>query len=349
MLARRSFLKVSAAAIGGASIALASSQTRRAAGPVRKPRKLSAGDTVGLVLPASMAFEADSILMAQEQLEAIGFKVKLGKYVFEKHGYFAGTDRHRAEDVNAMFADPSVHGVFCYTGGWGSPRVLPLLDYDLIGRRPKVFVGYSDITGLLNPIHQRTGLVTFHGPVAASNISPYTLENFRRTVMSTEPIGVLSNPPKKETELVNRSYRITRLKGGKATGRIAGGNLSLIAALMGTPYQIDTDGAILFLEDIHEAPYRIDRMLTQLWLGGQFERIAGFVFGRCTDCDAVGPSFSLEELLRERAGQIGVPAISGFAFGHIEEKLTLPIGLTATLDADAGTVEIREAAVTDES
>jgi muramoyltetrapeptide carboxypeptidase len=172
---------------------------------------------------------------------------------------------------------------------------------------------------------------------------PYSLENFRRVVMTPEPAGLLAPPPKKPTELVDRANRVLRLSPGKATGRLVGGNLTLLAALMGTPYELETDGAIVFAEDIREEVYRIDRMLTQLALGGKFARMAGFVFGRCTDCKAT--TFSLEDVLRDRFGSGPAPAISGLPFGHIEQKLTLPIGVMATLDADAGTLRIDEGAV----
>ncbi|HYC91208.1 MAG TPA: LD-carboxypeptidase [Thermoanaerobaculia bacterium] len=163
--------------------------------------------------------------------------------------------------------------------------------------------------------------------------------------MTPEAAGVLAPPPKKATELVDRTNRIVKLHPGKATGRLAGGNLTLLAALMGTPWEIDTEGAILFAEDIREEIYRVDRMLTQLALGGKFERMAGFVFGRCTDCDARPSAFSLEDVLRDRFGNGPAPAISGLSFGHIEQKLTLPIGVTATLDTGAGTLSIMENAV----
>ena len=344
MIDRRTFaglLPLAAAAAASATAATPVPARRR----LIKPKRLSPGDTVALVLPASATFEADDIALAREQLEAIGFKVLIGPHAHDRHGYFAGRDADRADDLNRMFANDAVAGIVCYTGGWGSPRVLPYLDYDLIARKPKVLVGYSDITALLNAIHQRTGLVTFHGPVAASTIDPYSLENFRRVVMTPEPAGVLAPPPKKPTELVDRVNRVVRLHPGKATGRLAGGNLTLLASLMGTPYEIDSDGAILFAEDVREEVYRVDRMLTQLALGGKFDRMAGFVFGRCTGCDERPSAFSLEDILRDRFGRGPKPAISGLSFGHIEQKMTLPIGVTAALDADAGTLTILESAV----
>lgn len=313
--------------------------------PLVKPPRLAAGDRVGLVLPASMEIEPSRLELAREQLAAIGFEPVLGEHVAKRRGYLAGTDRERAEDVNRMFADPEVRGVFCYSGGWGSPRVLPHLDYDLIRRHPKPLVGYSDNTALINAVHAETGLVTFHGPNAAGHLEPWTLERFRRALMSTEPIGVLANPPKRDDELVPRFYRAVTIAGGRARGRLVGGNLTLVAALMGTPWEVDTRGAILLLEDIHEEPYRIDRMLTQLAQSGKLAAAAGVAFGFCTDCPVRGPSLGLEEVLADHLGPLGVPALSGLAFGHVEKKLTLPLGLEATLDADAGTLTIDEAAV----
>lgn len=340
MISRRDFTRLSIAA--AAATAIAPAQQRK---PAIRPKRLAAGDTVGLVLPATEAMTRDEIDFAREQMEAIGFHVVIGAHAYDKWGYFAGRDRDRADDINRMFADDRIAGVVCYTGGWGSPRVLPWLDFDLIARKPKVIIGYSDITALLNPIHQRTGLVTFHGPVGESNFEPYTLENFKRVVMTAEPAGLLEAPPKKPTELVDRTNRIVKLAPGKAAGPLVGGNLTMIASLMGTPYEVDTTGAIFFLEDVTEELYRIDRMLTQLALGGKFARMAGFVFGRCTKCDFKGPTFSLEEILRDRFGALPVPAISGLSFGHIDQKLVLPIGAQATLDADAGTLRIDEPAV----
>ena len=314
--------------------------------PVR-PARLAPGDMVGIVSPASLTFEGSWVDIAREQLEAIGFRVKLGEHARTKHGYFAGTDAERAADVVAMFADPEVRGIFALRGGWGTPRLLPLLDYDLIRAHPKVLIGFSDLTAMLNAIHQRTGLVTFHGPNAGTNLRPYTLEHLRRALLAAEPLGTLANPPKEEDELVPRAYRTLTLRGGRARGRLVGGNLTLVAALMGTPWEIDTRGAILLLEDVEEELYRVDRMLTQLAQGDKLRPLAGVVFGYCTDCPiGEGPSFSLEELLHEHLGGLGVPALSGLAFGHVQKMLTLPIGLEATLDADAGTLHFDQAAVT---
>lgn len=343
MLDRREFAKLAGIAVASAGAITVAAAERDSRPALIKPPRLKEGDTIGIVMPASMIFEADDIDRGRLQIEALGFKTKMGANVKARYGYLAGDDRQRASDINAMFADPSVAGISCYTGGWGTPRLLPYLDYDLIRRNPKVLIGYSDITGLLNAIHRKTGLVTFHGPVADSKYEPYSLENFRRAVMTAEPLGLLPVPPKKGDDIIDRENRVITLHGGKASGRLVGGNLSLVAAVTGSAYEPDTRGAILFLEDTHEELYRIDRMLTTLWLAGKLDHIAGFVWGRCTDCPVKGPSLSLGEIFRERFSH--VPSISGLSFGHIERKLTLPLGVNATLDADAGTLTVNEAAV----
>lgn len=345
MIDRRDFARL--VSIGAVASALPlHAQTRQRTAATLRPKRLQEGDTVGMVLPASLSLERDRIAYGREQLEAIGFKVVLGQHVFDRHGYLAGRDEDRAADINRMFADENVDGIFAFTGGWGAPRLLPYLDYDLIRRNPKVFIGFSDVTALLVAIQQRTGLVTFHGPVAGSLFEPYSVENMKKVIMSSSPAGLLEPPPKGEKQLVERTNRILKIHGGKGSGTLTGGNLTLISATMGTPWEIETDGKILFLEDTNEEIYRVDRMLTQLHLAGKLSKLAGFVFGRCTNCGVEGPSFSLEDLLFERFGKLGVPAISGVSFGHIEQKLTLPLGVRATVDGDSGTISIDQAAVT---
>lgn len=345
---RRDFVRTAtvAGAAMAAPLAMARSavRERNALPRLIKPPRLQPGDTVGIVLPATAEFETHELEIGVEQVRALGFEPRLGANAAAKHGYFAGTDAQRASDINAMVADPKVKAMFA-NGGWGSPRVLPLLDYALIRRNPKVLIGLSDATALLNTIQQKTGVVTFHGPNAFSSFDSWTIENMKRAIMSSAPIGTLANPPKRESDLIQRRFRTWTIRGGRATGTIVGGNLTLLAALMGTPYEVETDGAILFLEDVREAIYRVDRMLTQLALGGKFSKLAGVVFGDCSNCPANESRFGLEDVLRDHFERLGVPVFAGLAFGHVEQKVTLPIGLEATIDADAGTVTIAEAAV----
>lgn len=346
MINRREFARLAALAGAGAAVARPAASARPGRPRTLKPPMLSPGDTVGIALPARMAFEPSRIDLARRQLEAVGFRVRLGEHAYARNGYFAGSDEERAADLDALFADDGVDGIFCFTGGWGSPRVLPLLDYQLIRRNPKALIGFSDITALINAVSQETGLVTFHGPVADTELRPWTLEQLQRVIMSDRPIGVLENPPPKEGQLVSRDYRILTLRGGRARGRLVGGNLTLIASMMGTPWELDTDGAILLLEEVREDLYRVDRMLTQLSQAGKLERLAGVVFGYCTECSpGKGTVFSFEQILADWLKPLGVPAMAGLAFGHLPEKLTLPIGLEAELDADAGTLRFDQAAV----
>jgi len=213
---RRDFARLLSLTAAAATTLGATTQRRT----LQKPKALAPGDTVGLVLPATAAATMDEIAFAKDQLEAIGFKVVLGKHVYDRWGYFAGRDRDRAADINAFFADDAIAGVVCYTGGWGSPRVLPYLDYDLIARKPKVLIGFSDITALINAVHQRSGLVTFHGPVGGSTFEPYTLDNFKRVVMTASPAGLLAMPSKKPNEITSSgsSVFLIMLKRRKPSG-----------------------------------------------------------------------------------------------------------------------------------
>ncbi|SMC89610.1 S66 peptidase family protein [Sporomusa malonica] len=311
--------------------------------PRIKPRRLCPGDTIGVIAPASPGNQ-ELAAAGTQLLEAKGFRVQLGKTVNQELGYLSGSDMARAADLNAMFAAPDIKGIICLRGGYGTMRLLELLDYELIQKHPKIFVGYSDITALHTSIGQRTGLVTFHGPMVASDmgqdISPYTWEYFLQAVTTPEPLGPIVNPP-----LVPVPEFIVP---GTAEGCLTGGNLSLIASTLGTPYEIDTCGKILCLEDVGEAPYRIDRMLTQLLLAGKLQAAAGIVFDVCTDCEleAKPPSFTVEEVLRDRLGDLNKPVLINLYFGHTADKATLPLGVKATLRTEDGGLVITEAATT---
>ena len=313
-----------------------------------KPQALQPGDTVGLITPATYVSDPDALATADRTIRFFGLKPKFGANVRKRDGYLAGTVAHRLEDLHAMFADPEVKGVFTIRGGYGSPHLLDRIDYDVIRRNPKVFVGYSDITAMHLAIHKRTGLVTFHGPVPLSGFTDYTVEHFRRALFDPRPLGPLTNP--QESNQLRPRHTLRTIRPGVARGRLIGGNLSLIAATMGTPFKIDTRGAILFIEDVGEQPYQIDRMLTNLRLAGKLQAAAGIVFGECSDCmpREYKPSFastlSLGEVLDEILGRLQVPVLSGLTIGHTADQLTLPIGVTATLDADKGQLTIEEAA-----
>ncbi len=314
-----------------------------------KPRRLEPGQTVGVVAPGYCIDEDDQIHAALETVASLGFRVKAGEHLFARHGYFAGDDAGRAADLMTMFADPEVAGIICLRGGYGCSRLLPRLDFDLIRRNPKVLVGYSDVTALLNPIHARTGLVTFHGPIADQTFSAYTLAELRKVVIEGQAGVTLGAAPPFEAApgKVERTNRVVTLAPGRATGRLMGGNLTLLAHLAGTPFAPATRGAILFLEDVQERVYSIDRMLTQLWLAGQLQQAAGIVLGKFTEVPPArhAHQFTLEQVLRDRFENLGVPVVRGLMIGHVADQTTLPIGCQVELDADAQTLTLLETAV----
>lgn len=312
--------------------------------PSPRPQRLQAGMRVGLVAPASNAREDQEIDFAVDIVKSLGFEVEPGKHLYRREQYLAGTDQQRAADLNSLFSDRRVDAIFCTRGGYGTPRILPLLDYDTIARNPKILLGYSDITALHNAIYQRTGLVTFHGPTAGQAFSDYTLAEFDRILMQAQAPTPLAAPPVVPARRgrAEQANRITRFVGGVARGRLVGGNLTLICTLMGTPFAPDFRGKILFLEDVGEVPYRVDRMLTQLWLAGVFEQVAGVVFGKFTEAEPTGPSFSMEAVIRARCGALSVPVIRGLMIGHVQDQSIIPVGGLAELDGDAGTLTLLE-------
>ena len=316
-----------------------------------RPRRLAAGQTVGLVAPSAAPNEPERIGFATRTLESLGFRVKLGAHVADRHGYLAGTDEGRAADLNAMFADESVDAIWCVRGGYGASRLLPALDYDLMRRRPKPLVGYSDITALHMAIQRHAGLVTFHGPVAFRSFTSYTIDALRGVLWGPEAPTRLAAPPpfEKREGQVDWENRVTTLVPGTARGRLLGGNLCWMSHLVGTPYLPDLHGSILFLEDVEEAYYRIDRMLTQLWLSGALAGVAGVALGKFTRCEP-SPFFlqnrPLDDILAERFRALGVPTVSGLMIGHIDDQATVPVGCLGELDADAGTLTLLEPGVT---
>ncbi len=296
--------------------------------------------------PAAASFASVEVEIAQEVARAFGLEPRLGPHVRDRHGYLAGRDEDRASDVNRFFADPAVKAILAIQGGWGCARVLPHLDWDAIRANPKVVAGFSDITGLHCGLLSQAGLLTFHAPNATSAWPAFSVDLFRRVVFEGEAV-TLANPKADEDRLVQRENRARTITPGRARGRLVGGNLTVLAALVGSPYVPAFDGAILFLEDVREDIYRVDRMLTQLRLAGLLGRVRGFVFGSCSRC---GPgegygSLTLEEVLDEHVKPLGVPAYEGAMIGHQERQFTVPIGALVEMDADSGTIAMLEPAV----
>lgn len=312
-----------------------------------KPPRLRLGDVVGLIEPAGFSDDAFDLDLVKETIVAMGLVPRPAPHLATRYGYLAGTDKDRAADVNAMFADPQVRAVFAVRGGWGCARILPMLDFTTIRANPKLLIGFSDITALHMAFAARAGFTTIHGPNASSSWGRFSWDGFR-AVAFDGAMPTFANPMGNEDRLVPRAGRIRTFHPGKASGRLLGGNLTVLAALMGTGWLPDFSGAILFIEDIGEAPYRIDRMLTQLALGGVLGRLAGVVFGQCTDCGASGPSyggFTLSEVLQQHFAPLGIPAFQGAQFGHVANQFSLPVGVRAEMDADAGTIRLLEPAV----
>lgn len=314
---------------------------------LRKPARLRTGDTVGLVEPAGFTADSFDLALVMETIRAMGLVPKPAAHLLSRYGYLAGEDEARAADVNAMFADDSVRAIFAVRGGWGCARILPHLDFTAIRANPKLLIGFSDITALHLAIAARAGFTTIHGPNASSAWGKLSWDAFRGVAFDgvTPTFGT---PPGTDDRLAQRSGRIRTFTPGKASGRLLGGNLTVLAALMGTPYLPDFDGAILFLEDVDEAEYRIDRMLTQLRLAGILNRVAGVVFGQCTDCRATGGTtsgFTLSQVLQQHLAPLRIPAFQGALFGHIADQYPLPLGVRAEIDATAGTIRLLESAV----
>jgi muramoyltetrapeptide carboxypeptidase len=299
--------------------------------------RLAAGDTIGLVATASPPDEPEKIREAIARLIAHGFKVKPGKHLRRRDGYLAGSDEERAEDFNALFADSEVKGIFALRGGYGSCRILPLLDYEAIRANPKPFIGYSDNTALHQAILLKAGLATFHGPNAMEAFLPENEANCRRMLMGSD--GSRRPPGDGSEMLFSREHESGALcktvVPGRATGRLLGGNMTCLLRLIGTPYAPDFRGVILFLEDIGEKAYRVDGMFAHLRLAGILSQIGGLIFGHFDHTEAEERQ-RIEACLQREAERIGVPSVSGAPIGHFPGQIIVPHGVQAELDAGEG-------------
>lgn len=302
-----------------------------------KAKSLNKGDTLCIVAPASPT-DKENVKKAKKEVENLGFKVILGKSCLQEYAYLSGSDEIRARDLNNAFSNNKVNGILCLRGGYGSPRILDMIDYDLIKKNPKVFIGYSDITSLHIAINQKSNLVTFHGPMAASNMvenfDEFTRKDFMRAITENKGYNI-ENPDKEYIKSLNPGY---------AEGVITGGNLTLITSSLGTPYEIDTKGKIIFIEEVSERPYKIDRMLTQLRLANKFKEAAGIIFGDFDDCVAKEghKTFELVDMINEIVCTCGKPIIYNVRSGHCKPMITIPLGVKAALDADKCEIKILE-------
>jgi muramoyltetrapeptide carboxypeptidase len=348
---RRRFGGALAAATIAAALPNAAAAHRPAARPMKrtliKPPRLRDGDLIGLIAPGGFTSD-ESIEKSVRKIESLGFRVRLGANLREVHGNYAGSVQQRLADLHAMFADPEVKAIWCIRGGSGCISLLSALDYALVRANPKILLGYSDITALHLAIHRHAGLVTFHGPVASSGQSDYSTAHMLAVLM--DPLPTYTIPMAMENQRRAQAephYAIRTVHAGKATGPLIGGNLSMVSALAGTPYAADFRRSILFLEDVNEAPYRIDRWMTQLDLAVGFGKAAALMVGICDKC---GPgdepnSLTLDQTLDIHLQPLNIPAVTGYSFGHIRHQFTMPVGIMATLDTDRQTLTLLEPAV----
>jgi muramoyltetrapeptide carboxypeptidase len=344
MLSRRSVL----AGISALAAAPLSGGAATAADVPRKPPRLRPGDTVGLVAPATFSDDLLHVEQVKSAIATMGLVAKVAPHVTARFGYLAGDDRMRAADINAMYADEAVRAVFAIQGGWGSARLLPFLDWDVIRRNPKLLVGFSDITALHLAFAARAGFPTIHAPNADNGWEEMSRESFRSLAFAGDT-PLFRNPDAAALDpLAQERWRTTTIRPGTATGLLVGGNLSVLAALVGTPWLPPFEGKILFLEETGEAEYRIDRMLTQLGEAGILGKVAGIVFGQCTRCTSGAPGyigFTVPQLLQQHLAPLGVPAFHGANIGHVGNQFAIPEGVRAEIDAAAGTIRILEPAV----
>ncbi|MHA7138922.1 S66 peptidase family protein [Rossellomorea arthrocnemi] len=287
---------------------------------VIKPARLKKGDTIGVIAPASPP-KAEPLKKALSFLEELGLDIKLGKSVHKKYGYLAGYDQERIEDIHMMFKDREVKAIICACGGFGTGRIVSQLDYNLIEENPKIFWGYSDITFLHTAIHQQTGLVTFHGPMLSSDIGLSGVH-----ALSKKSFEQLFRS--EDIEYTNKLSMLETVVEGAASGPVIGGNLTLLVSTLGTPFEVDTKGKILFIEDIDEEPYKVDRMMNQLKMAGKFHDASGIIIGDFKNCvpEKREQSLTLDEVLKEHILDAGKPALKGFLIGHSSPSIAIPLG-----------------------
>lgn len=336
-ISRRKFIPLIGTAIAGATT-LSFQTTSPTEKPILLPNRLKKGDTIGIAASAGSIEDKKEVHDFQNVLHQLGYKTQLGKNVFGQLGYFSASDEARADEFMELVSDDNVQGIFFIRGGWGCARILELIDYPTIAAQRKIIMGFSDITALLNAITYKTGLVTFHGPGGNSTWNAYSVNYVHRLLKDAE--NVLFKNTSSDAAILTYSS-------GTVKGTCFGGNLSVLCGMIGSGYLPDWDGKILFLEDVGEEPYRIDRMLTQLKLTGVFDRISGLILGNFRKCIAENParSFTLEEVFEQHFKDTNFPVFYGAQIGHVRDKFTLPIGIDVQIDADAGTIQLLGTAV----
>ncbi len=314
-----------------------------------RPEALHSGDTVELVAPSSLVRSTQQITFAKERLAKLGLRIILGKSILKVSGHFAGNDQNRADDINTAFSDNHIKAIIAITGGYGATRILPLLNYDMIKTHPKIILGFSDITALLLAIHHKTGLVTYHGPMPGFAWPTFSADYLKKVLFQKNKV-TFHNPTNNNQlnqDIIQTTYRTETIHGGTARGILIGGNLTLVTALLGTPYEPDWNHKILFLEETHEDFYQVDRLLSELQLAGVLNKISGLIFGQCTKCAASADSYGSDrfsDIIRHYIPD-DIPCYIGAAIGHNSYNFTLPEGILATMDADQGTISLLQPAV----
>lgn len=344
MTKRRDFIKKSSASVLALSIPLVGSgqdlqHFEKPTGIIR-PKHLKKGNVVGLIAPG-YSITQEMLQHSITEIEAMGMEAYHTQRIFGNHGYLSNTDDERAKDLMHMFTNEKVNGIFCIRGGYGCTRILDLLDFELISQNPKVLLGYSDITALLNAFYRKIGLVGLHGAMGPKPDS-YAYRCVKSLVMNPKKKQTITNYDFDGDTLTDSAYDRYVITPGKASGKLVGGNLSLLSVMNGTDYDIDYTDCLVCIEDVGEAPYRIDRMLTQLLSTPSFKRAAGVLFGVCAGCDKKegSDSFSLKEVVINRIAPMGIPAVYGMSFGHITESFTFPIGIDAIFEADSFSLQL---------
>ena len=313
------------------------------------PKSLELGDLVGIIIPSAATADEMEFVFAKEAVEALGFRVVLGEHLTQRRGHLAGFDNDRATDLNNMFANQEVKAIICLRGGSGAARILPLIDYENIKNNPKPLLGYSDITALHNAIYAQTGLITFHGPNGSGSWNSFNVTQFNQMFLERKLVR-FENEMKQGDDLVIKENRIQTIFPGTAEGAIVGGNLTVLTALAGSPYLPDFKDKILFLEDVEESPYRIDRMMSTLLLMGILDQIKGFIFGQCTDCDPSSGygTLTIKQILDDYILPLNIPAYRGAMIGHISEQFIVPIGALVKMDAVQGIFEMKQSVFQDD-
>lgn len=337
---KRSFIK--SLGLGVLSLPmLSASLPNSQSSSIRLPKALPKGGTVGIVSPSAATADRMQFQFAKETFEALGYQVVLGKNLMNRRGHLAGTDQERADDLNGMFANPSIDAIICIRGGSGAARILPLLDYPMIQKNPKPLLGYSDITALHAALYTQASLVSFHGPNGTGSWNNFNVKQFE-SIFINQSLHTFENEQVKGDDLIIKNNRVSTIFPGKATGTILGGNLTVLTALSGTPFYPDFTNAILFIEDIGEDPYKIDRMISTLKLNGTLSKIKGFIFGQCTDCNPSGGfgSLTLDDILEDYIVPLKIPAYKGAMIGHIPKQFIVPHGATVEMNADTGTFQL---------